>query len=103
MEEPRPRAPLRDISAKGMPAMTNPDVGPLDTISARNRLSGLYAKGSTPDPQVEEAARTQLATAKIDKAIREAVLACPYPLHHAQVEYLCGLIEAAGRAGDERR
>lgn len=76
--------------------MHDPDVGPLDTISARNRLSGLFAKGAHPDPQVEACARTQLATAKIDKAIREAMDTCPAPLHHAQVDYLVRRIQQHG-------
>jgi hypothetical protein len=78
--------------------MHDPNVGPLNTIAARNALSGLYAKGSTPDPDVLAAARTKLATAKIDKAIREAMDACSAPLHPAQVAYLVGLIQSAGEA-----
>lgn len=76
--------------------MHDPNVGPLNTIAARNALSGLFAKGANPDPDVEASARTKLATAKIDKAIREAMDACPHPLHPAQVEYLIGLVRDAG-------
>lgn len=76
--------------------MNDPNVGPLNTISARNQLSGLFAKGAHPDPKVEAAARSKLATAKIDKAIREALEACPGPLHPAQVEYLTSLLQKAG-------
>lgn len=75
--------------------MHDPIVGPLDPITARNQVSGLYSRGN-PDPEVEAAARAKLATAKIDKAIREAMSVCPGPLHPAQVEYLVGLIQSAG-------
>jgi len=75
--------------------MREPIVGPLNPVTARNALAGLCSRGEA-DPEVENAARTQLATAKIDKAIREALAACPVPLHHAQVEYLTGLISNGG-------
>lgn len=71
----------------------------LDPVTARNQLAGLHSRGAVPDPDVEAFARAQLATAKIDKAIRDAMDACPIPLHHAQVEYLVGRIEQAGRGG----
>lgn len=74
-----------------------PNVGPLNTIAARNQVSGLFAKGAAPDPEIEAAARAKLATAKIDKAIREAMAVCPGPLHPAQVAHLTGLIEDAGK------
>lgn len=70
---------------------------PTDPITARNQLSGLFAKKAQPSPEVEAAARAKLATAKIDKAIHEAMEACPVPLHPAQVAYLVGRIEAAGK------
>jgi hypothetical protein len=69
--------------------------GPLDPIAARNAVAGHRSRG-TADPEVEKHLRTVLATAKIDKAIRESVAACPAPLHPAQVEYLVGLITGAG-------
>jgi myo-inositol catabolism protein IolC len=73
-----------------------PVIGPLDTVAARNVVSRLYSTGIAPDPAVVRAARAKLATAKIDKAIRESMAACPGPLHPAQVEYLISQILAAG-------
>ncbi len=72
--------------------------GPLNPVAARNDVARLHANGANPDAEVEAAARAKLATAKIDKAIREATAACPVPLHPAQVEYLVGLIENAGKS-----
>jgi hypothetical protein len=69
--------------------------GPLNPVSVRNELAGMRSRG-TSSPEAEVAVRTKLATAKIDKAIRESMAACPAPLHAAQVEYLCGLITTAG-------
>jgi hypothetical protein len=69
---------------------------PVDPITARNQYAALYRGSTPPDPEVELAARRKMVTARIDKAIREAFAAYPVPLHHAQVEYLVGLIEQAG-------
>lgn len=74
-----------------------PIAGPLNPVAARNVVSRLYSTGIEPDPVIVRAARAQLATSKIDKAIRESMAACPGPLHHAQVEYLVGLITDAGK------
>jgi hypothetical protein len=76
--------------------MHEPIVGPLDPVNPRNELAGLHSRGAVPKPDVENAVRAKLATAKIDKAIRQAMEVCPVPLHRAQVEYLCGLIESGG-------
>jgi hypothetical protein len=73
--------------------------GPLNPVSVRNELAGMRSRG-TSTPEGEVAVRTKLATAKIDKAIREAMAVCPAALHPAQVEYLCGLIVAAGKRED---
>lgn len=69
--------------------------GPLNPIKVRNELAGMRSRGNA-DPEAEKAVRAKLATAKIDKAIREAMAACPVPLHRAQVQYLVGRIEQAG-------
>lgn len=79
--------------------MSDPSYEPVDPIMARNQHAALYRGSTPPDPEVEAASRAKLATAKIDKAIREAMDACPGPLHPAQVEYLVGRIHAAGRKG----
>ncbi|KQQ43086.1 hypothetical protein [Nocardioides sp. Leaf307] len=71
---------------------------PTDPTSARNELGALYSRTERPDAAADALARTKLATAKIDKAIRDAVAACPAPLHPAQVEYLVGRITSAGGA-----
>lgn len=76
--------------------MHDPIVGPLDPVNPRNELAGLHSRGAVPEPEIEAYVRTKLATAKIDKAIREAMAVCPAPLHPAQVEYLSGLIRQAG-------
>ncbi|MCW2767958.1 MAG: hypothetical protein JWO11_3917 [Nocardioides sp.] len=65
---------------------------------ASANYAGLFAHGKTPDPEVAEAARRNLATAKISKAIRDALAVTP-TLHRAQVEYLTGLLSDAGDAG----
>ncbi len=78
--------------------MQNPDPIAVDPRVARNQLAALFRPGgAAPDRRVEDAARAKLATSKIDKAIRDAVAACPAPLHPAQVEYLVGLIQDAGK------
>jgi len=69
----------------------------VDPITARNQLAALHRGPAAPDPAVDAAARAKLATSKIDKAIRDATAACPVPLHPAQVEYLVGLIQDAGK------
>jgi hypothetical protein len=71
-------------------------VEPVPPYIARNQL-GRTTQLKDADPRVVAALRTKLATAKIDKAIREALGACDVPLFPAQVEYLCGLIQNAGR------
>jgi hypothetical protein len=70
---------------------------PKSVINARNDLARLYANGQTPDPEFLASARQQLATAKIEKAIREALSNSP-ALHPAQVEYLAGRLQAPGGA-----
>lgn len=72
------------------------DFDPVDPVTARNQLAGLHSRGAIPDPEVDAAARTKLATAKIDKAIRLAMDECPGPLHPAQVEYLIGRVQQTG-------
>ena len=47
--------------------------GPLNPVTVRNELAGMRSRG-TAKPEAELAIRTKLATAKIDKAIREANL-----------------------------
>lgn len=69
---------------------------PLNPVVARNQLAALHRGSTPPDPRADAAARAKLATAKIDKAIREAMDACTVPLHPAQVEYLVGRIQRAG-------
>ena len=75
--------------------MNDPITGPLNPLNVRNELAGMRSRG-TADPVAEAAVRAKLATAKTDKAIREAMDASPIPLHPAQVEYLVGLIRRAG-------
>ncbi|MDE0775929.1 MAG: hypothetical protein OSB43_06635 [Nocardioides sp.] len=66
-----------------------------NVLSARAKLAGLYAYGRTPDPEVEAAYRRSLATAKLDRAIREATEVCP-GLDPAQVGHLAGLLVSWG-------
>lgn len=68
-----------------------------EVVRARNEYSGLFTYGRKPTPEVEAAARQKLATAKIDRAIHEALAASP-ALHPAQVEYLTGLLHSTGGA-----
>lgn len=67
----------------------------LEVRRAAVTLAGLFAHNPHPDFEVEASARTKLATAKITKAIREALAASP-TLHPAQVEYLTGLLSEPG-------
>jgi hypothetical protein len=69
---------------------------PIDPITARNQYAGLRRRSEGFSPEDEQAALAKLATANIDKAIRDAFRAYPVPLHPAQVEYLVGLIQQAG-------
>lgn len=69
---------------------------PVDPITARNQYAGLRRRSAGFSPDDERAALAKLATANIDKAIRDTVRTCPVPLHPAQVAYLVGLIEQAG-------
>ena len=67
----------------------------IDVVHARNDLARLSSHGRTPDPDVKAAAQQQLATAKIDRAIRDALAKSP-ALHPAQVEYLSALLHTPG-------
>jgi len=62
---------------------------------AAMQVAQLYANGNTPEPEVEHAARQKLATARIEKCIRETMAISP-TLHPAQVEYLAGLLDTPG-------
>ncbi|MCW2738876.1 hypothetical protein [Nocardioides sp.] len=77
--------------------MSDSTFEPVDPITARNQYAALYRGSTPPEPQVEQAARRKMVTARIDKAIRDAFDAYPVPLHPAQVEYLTGLIANGGR------
>jgi hypothetical protein len=59
---------------------------------ARNKLAGLHSRGAVPHPDAEAAARTNLATSKIDKAIRDSLRVCPKHLDDSQIGHLVGLI-----------
>ncbi|GAB3875393.1 hypothetical protein [Terrabacter terrigena] len=72
----------------------------IDPITARNQLAALHSRGATPDPEAKAAAQRTLATAKIDKAIREALAVAP-GLDDAHVGHLVGLIlNASGVDGE---
>ncbi|REK72133.1 hypothetical protein DX116_00315 [Aeromicrobium endophyticum] len=59
------------------------------------QVAQLYANGKTPDPEVEMVVRQKLATARIEKCVRETLAISP-TLHPAQVEYLAGLLDTPG-------
>lgn len=59
------------------------------------QVAGLYAYGHTPDPEVEAHARRGLATARIDREIRQS-LASSGALDAAQTGHLVGLILSHG-------
>jgi hypothetical protein len=69
---------------------------PIDPITARNQYAGLRRRSEGFSPEDEQAALTKLATANIDKAIRDTFRAYPVDLHPAQVEYLVRLITNGG-------
>ncbi len=48
-----------------------------DIQRATARLSGLYIYGKHPSPEVEANARRELAAAKIERAVREAIAKAP--------------------------
>ncbi|MFC5677796.1 hypothetical protein [Aeromicrobium endophyticum] len=62
---------------------------------AAMQVAQLYANGKTPDPEVEMVVRQKLATARIEKCVRETLAISP-TLHPAQVEYLAGLLDTPG-------
>lgn len=69
---------------------------PVEPNLARNQYAALFRKTGATDAD-KQAALAKLATAKIDKAIREAVATLDGArLHHAQVEYLTSLIANRG-------
>lgn len=76
---------------------------PDSVIYARNKLAALHSRGATPDPEVKAAAQRNLATSKLDKAIREGLAASPH-LGDAQIGHLVGLIlNCSGIDGDTSR
>ncbi|MBA2715609.1 MAG: hypothetical protein H0U51_00850 [Propionibacteriales bacterium] len=66
-----------------------------EVAHATCKLAGLYTYGRTPDPETEAAARRELATAKIERAIREAIAAAP-PLTNEQRERIASLLASGG-------
>jgi len=59
------------------------------------KLAGLYTYGRTPDPETVASARRELAAAKIERAVREAVAAAP-KLTPDQRERIASLLATGG-------
>ncbi|MBT0995448.1 hypothetical protein KIN34_14265 [Cellulomonas sp. DKR-3] len=61
---------------------------------ATGAVAGLYSHGAVPDPSTLDAARATLATATLDKAIRDSIARTGTALNDAQVGHLVGLLLA---------
>ena len=64
-------------------------------IVARGKLAALYSYGRTPDTKTANAARRALTAAKLERAVREALVATP-PLTAQQRETIARLLRVGG-------
>lgn len=70
----------------------------LSVTKARSRLAHLFMFGRIPTPAVEAAARADLATAKIARAIGESMASTKSPLTDDQIVKLLDLLLALNDA-----
>lgn len=69
--------------------ITKPKYDPV--IVARNKLSGMYSHGRTPEPEALAAAQRDLTEAKLERYVREALAAVP-PLTDEQRARIASLL-----------
>lgn len=74
---------------------------PVEPNLARNQYAALFRKTGATECD-KQAALATLATAKIDKAIRDTFHAYPVQLDPAQVGYLVGLLLMKGSTRDSQ-
>lgn len=72
-----------------------------DVKKAATRVARLYTYGRTPDPDDEADARRSLATARIDREIRNAARSGGTPLDNVQAGHLVGLLLSMCDVGGE--